>query len=187
MLREFFGMIFGRKQPSAPVKPVAQPEPPEAPAEDYLDDETYIGELHRATTGPWYRYDFQLLARPYGWEIMLAWVDHMVEMDLQRDTRVWRADMGTAETDVTESFHCHASKASETPELRREGLVLSMAGFSTVLEAPVKIVWFNQTQMLRFLTLVNDENKMRRYAETVARLNFGTPGAMKLGRPPEKK
>ena len=43
----------------------------------------------------------------------------------------------------------------------------------------VKIVWLNQTRVLRMFTPVNDEELLTRYAETVIRRSFGTAEAMK--------
>ena len=61
--------------------------------------------------------------------------------------------------------------------------VLSVAGISKTLGAPMKIVWINQTQVLRFFTLVEDELLIKKYAETTIRRTFGTDNAMKLGKP----
>lgn len=51
-----------------------------------------------------------------------------------------------------------------------------MAG---IIGGPVKIVWLNQTRVLRMFTPVNDEELLTRYAETVIRRSFGTAEAMK--------
>ena len=60
--------------------------------------------------------------------------------------------------------------------------MLSIAGISRTLMAPMKIVWFNQTQVLRFFTLVDDDLLIRKYVETVIRRTFGTDDAMKLAK-----
>ena len=64
--------------------------------------------------------------------------------------------------------------------------MLAVGGISRVLKAPVKIVWFNQTRILRFFTPVGDEQLMTRYIETVIRRTFGTKDAMKLAKPVPK-
>ena len=61
--------------------------------------------------------------------------------------------------------------------------VLSIAGISKILKAPMKIVWINQTQVLRFFTLVDNDLLIKKYVDTVARRTFGTENAMKLGKP----
>lgn len=47
----------------------------------------------------------------------------------------------------------------------------------------MKIVWFNQTKILRFFTIIDDDTLIKKYAETVVRRTFGTPDAMKLAKP----
>lgn len=51
----------------------------------------------------------------------------------------------------------------------------------------MKIVWFNQTQVLRFFTIVDDETLIKKYIETVIRRTFGTNDAMKLAKPIPKQ
>ena len=61
--------------------------------------------------------------------------------------------------------------------------ILSVAGIIQTLKVPMKIVWFNQTRILRFFTLIDDELLIKKYVETVIRRTFGTKDAMKLGKP----
>ena len=64
---------------------------------------------------------------------------------------------------------------------------LSIAGHSRTLNDSVKIVWFNQTRVLRVFTLFNDETLITKYVETLIRRTFGTPDAMKLAKPITKE
>ena len=96
--------------------------------------------------------------------------------------------MGVTPNDITKSYLQNGGKCSRTPELSTECGSLTIAGISKVLKAPLKIVWINQTQVLRFFTSIDDEALVSRYAETTIRRNFGTQDAMKLGKPiPEGK
>ena len=70
-------------------------------------------------------------------------------------------------------------------KLAEEKGMLSIAGHSRALKDSVKLVWFNQTRVLRLFTLVNDETLIRRYIETVIRRTFGTKDAMKLAKAAE--
>ena len=47
----------------------------------------------------------------------------------------------------------------------------------------MKIVWINQTKVLRFFTLVDNDLLIKKYVETVIRRTFGPENAMKLGKP----
>lgn len=155
------------------------------PYEKYLDDITFIKEINKSFTAPWYRYDIRLDSRPYGWDNMISWADYMAENDLGNISQVTVATMGTEEKDITFSYETHECKFRLTPELMNEKYILTVAGISKELKAPVKIVWFNQSNIIRFLTLCNDSLLMSKYIETVIRRSFGTPDAMKLGKPRE--
>ena len=66
--------------------------------------------------------------------------------------------------------------------------MLGLGGESAVLGDMVKIVWINQTNTLRLFTLQDQEAKLRAYVETMVRRTFGTPDAMKVGKPiPEEE
>ena len=152
-------------------------------AAEYLDDVTYIREMKHTAADPWHQYDVLLEARGYGWDMMKDWADYMIGTDLQAVSQVAVGAMGAAERDVTASFMQSGRACKQTPELGYEAGMLSVAGMSQVLQAPLKMVWFNQTRVLRFFTPLDDENRMLKYVETAVRRTFGTENAMKLGKP----
>lgn len=159
-----------------------------APACEYLDDITYIQEMRCISAGAWHQYDVLLAARGYGWDMMIGWADYMASADLEHISQVTTGSTLAEEKNITESYQRCGGKCAETPELKTEMGVLSVAGISKTIKAPVKIVWVNQTRALRFFTTTGDEDMMRRYIETMIRRTFGTGDAMKLGRPiPEKQ
>lgn len=189
----------GRKDKSAPpTEKAASPEnqkearqteengPQSAPqgADDYLDDVAFISEMQRVVTpdGHWQQYDAVLDARGYGWDMMKNWADYMAVADLEHISQVETGDMDGEKLNVTESYAQHGESCRETPELSTERGMLSIAGMSKVLLAPVKIAWINQTNRLRFFTVVVDETTLRKYVETMVRRNFGSEDAMKLGK-----
>ena len=114
---------------------------------------------------------------------MIYWADYMAASDLEHISQVATSSIGTQEKDITESYKNSNGKCAETQELKTEMGVLSIAGRSKTLKAPMKIVWFNQTRILRFFTLVDDDLLIKKYVETVVRRTFGTENAMKLGKP----
>ena len=67
--------------------------------------------------------------------------------------------------------------------LAEEAGALGIGGMSKIVGGPVKIVWINQTRVIRIFTPANDEDLLTRYAESVIRRNFGTADAMKKGKP----
>lgn len=173
---------YGKKEGKAQTKPriVAKPTAPEC---EYLNDITFIKAISHTSAGEWQQYDVVLDARGYGWETMKEWADYMATADLEHISRVEAGILGGKKQDVTQSYADHGGKCKQTPELNTEQGMLSMAGFSRALKAPVKIVWMNQTQKLRFFTTTADELLIRKYVETVIRRTFETENAMKPGKP----
>ena len=79
------------------------------------------------------------------------------------------------------------SKGDLKDLLSEERGTLGIGGYSDTLKGPVKVVWYNQTRVLRIFVQSDDETLVRRYAETVIRASFGTEDAMKLAKPYLKK
>lgn len=150
---------------------------------EYLDDITFIREIKHTTAGPWHQYDVLLAARGYGWDMMKDWADYMSDVDLEHISQVTTGSLGVQEKDITKSYTDNGGRCKSMPELNVEMGILSIAGMSKTLKAPMKIVWINQTQVLRFFTLVNDDLLIKKYVETTIRRTFGTENAMKLGKP----
>ena len=177
----------GNRPPAAMKSPAAQPAVTDvavtAPPDRYLDDISYIQSMKHIITAPWHRYDVVLDARGYGWDMMIDWADYMILSDLEHISQVTCGLMGTQGKDVTASFSASGAACGRTPELAVETGTLSVAGVSRNAQSPMKIVWFNQTNVLRLFTLCGDELLMSEYVETMVRRTFGTPNAMKLGKP----
>lgn len=152
-------------------------------SDEFLDDITFIRDMKHILAGPWHQYDVLLAARGYGWDMMKDWADYMAVADLEHISQVTVGSLGSQEKDITESYSSNDGKCKNTPELNVEMGMLSVAGMSKKLKAPMKIVWINQTQVLRFFTLVDDELLVKKYVETMIRRTFGTENAMKLGKP----
>ena len=142
--------------------------------EEYIDDVTFIRDIKHIQSGPWHQYDVLLAAQGYGWDYMISSADYMAAADLENISQVTSGFIDSEDTDITE-------------ELKNEAASLSVAGISKTLKAPMKIVWFNQTQVLRFFTIVDDETLIKKYIETVIRRTFGTNDAMKLAKPIPKQ
>ena len=177
--------IFRKKVITQPDKPASSTM--KIPTEEYLNDITYIKEMVHIVAGPWHQYDVLLASCGYGWDTMKDWADYMSAADLEDISQVTTGLLGTKEEDITKSYSDNGGKCENTPELNNEMGVLSIAGMSKTLQAPMKIVWINQTHMLRFFTFIDDELLMKKYVETTVRRTFGTEKTMKLGKPISKR
>lgn len=87
--------------------------------------------------------------------------------------------MGENEKELIDAFNASGKSIKAMKSLREEAGALGIGGMSKLVGAPVKIVWINQTGVIRIMTPINDEDLLTRYAESVVRRNFGTPDAMK--------
>lgn len=149
-----------------------------------LDDLSFIRDMKHTQSGPWHQYDVLIAARGYGWEMMLEHADYMKVADLENISEVVVGSIADSKTDLTEKYHQNGDKLSGLADAEQERGMLSVAGISKTLRMPVKIVWINQTNTLRFFTPVGGAALMRHYAETVIRRTFGTDLAMRCGRLP---
>ncbi|MBO4423789.1 MAG: hypothetical protein J5879_10130 [Clostridia bacterium] len=159
-----------------------------AEEEERIDDLTYIAEMKHFSKDGWHQYDVLLASRGYGWEMIPDWADYIAEADLDDVSEVTVFSAGNDTQYVTESYHANGGKCAQTPEAQRENGGLSIAGISKTLHSPMKIIWYNQTRVLRFYTFTDDDLLMKKYVETFIRRTFGTGDAMKLAKDlPEQK
>lgn len=152
-------------------------------AEEFLDDVTFIRELRRTVFSGWQQYDILFAAQIYGWDWMIGMADYMGSTDLTAVSEVQVGELSISKTDITEAYRKNGCTMAGLAEAATERGMLSVAGISKVLAQPMKIVMMNQTRTLRLFTLVEDEQLIRKYAETMVRRSFGTENAMKLGKP----
>ena len=152
--------------------------------EEMLDDVTYIADSHHTAAGAWQQYDYLLASRGYGWDYMVSQAAYMAEADLDHIGTVTVSEMANMpETELISEYQANGNRIAAMPALKTERGVLSIGGMSRTLQfSPVKIVWFNQTKMLRIFTIPDDEGLLLRYAETMIRRTFNTPDAMKLAK-----
>lgn len=150
---------------------------------DIIDDMSYIAEL-KHIEGTWNQYDFLLAARGYGWDYMVDSADYMAKTELEHIGTVSISRiMGANEEELIDEFNAAGCSIKAMKSLSKEAGVLGLGGISESVGSPVKIVWFNQTRIIRIFTPANDEDLLTRFAESMIRRNFGTQDAMKKAKP----
>lgn len=189
----FLDKLFHRGKGKAAPRPQPEPMPGFTDVdltpqdENVLDDVSYIQAMKRIAFGMWTQYDVLLAARGYGWQDALSWADYMAGADIQVQTITVAGPGGASQADLIDAFDRETNRISIIPQLAREMNSLGVGGFSRALNSLVKIVWLNQTRILRLFVLASDEHLtddlMKRYTETVIRRSFGTAHAMKAARP----
>ncbi len=155
--------------------------------QEFIDDISYIQDM-KHTPGAWHQYDFLLAAMPYGWEMIVDWAAYMENADLEDISTLTVSEIANApETELIQEYWDSKGTISQFAALSQEEGVLGIGGISRTLKMPVKVVWFNQTRVLRIFTLTDDEEMLKNYAETMIRRTFGTKDAMKPAKPVPKE
>ena len=157
-------------------------------AETMLDDISYIQEIKHlhgnAGNVVWQQYDILLAAQHYDWWTMVDWAAYMESADINMIESVVVADLAEAiGTELVHVYNQDKVGLKNFEKLKEEQARLSIYGHSHTLNSSVQIVWFNQTRVLRVITLIDDEVLIKKYVETVIRRTFGTKDAMKLAKP----
>lgn len=152
---------------------------------DTLNDMSYIADIHHIRES-WQQYDFLLAARGYGWDYIIDSAEYMINNDLSNISTVSLSKiMGSGEIELIDEYKMTGS-IKQMKSLVTESGVLGIGGISKTIKVPVKIVWFNQTRVIRIFTTIDDEDLMLRYAETLIRRSFNTKNAMKKAKPVNK-
>lgn len=173
--------IFKRKKEKQKEKiaPVAEP---------MIDDLSYIQEIKHLSGKVgivlWQQYDVLLATQKYGWETMVDYAAYLETADIFKIDSITVANMvNEPSTELVHVYNQSKVSLKEFDKLVEERGVLSIAGYSSTLKDSIKIVWFNQTRVLRVFTQLDDETLITKYVETVIRRTFGTDDAMKLAMP----
>lgn len=160
--------------------------------EAMLDDVSYIQEMKHLHGNDvnmvWQQYDFLLAAQHYDWYTMVDWASYMESADINNIESVVVADSANATgIELAHEYNQNKMGLKNFENLKEERGKLSIYGHSRTLNSSVQIVWFNQTRVLRIITLINDEMLITKYVETLIRRTFGTKDAMKLAKPIPKE
>ena len=160
-------------------------------AEPMIDDISYIQEIKHLSGKwgfyKWHQYDVLLATRIYGWDAMVDYAAYLESADIDKIDTITIADMANMpETELIDDYRKSKRGIKGINKLADEKGVLGIGGYSRTLKGNVKIVWYNQTRVLRLFTEFDDETLLTKYVETVIRRTFGTDDAMKLAKPVPK-
>lgn len=150
-----------------------------------IDDLSYVKKMNMTKLGNWFMYDVALDARPLGWEQIVMVVDSIAKQDMVKVEKLEAGRMVGSPIDLKDEYEKSNHEIVNMPTLKQEASNLAIAGLSK-RAGLVQVVLFNQTNIIKFMTIQENEDIIRRYAETIARKSFDTPDDMKLGRPHEE-
>ena len=150
-----------------------------------LDDISYIEGIHVEADSSLFYYDV-LLSGGYGWEYIKSSLDYMLSNDILTVSSISVGDFSTTK-DITNSVISNGKQSCKTPELNVENGNLSLVGVSRCLGQAIRIIWFNQTRVLKVIMGVNNAELVERYVETMIRRSFGSKDELKRAKPITKQ
>ena len=126
-----------------------------AEAVSYIEDMKQLAFKMGDTV--WQQYDILLATRGYGWDDIIEAADYLASADM----------------DYIDSIST-SSPTSPTEELvlAEEKGSLGLAGHSRKFDRSLKIVWYNQTRVLRIFSMFDDAALIREYVETMMQRAF---------------
>ena len=131
------------------------------------------GTIKHFKCGPWEQYDV-LMNVNFSWQMIVDLANYMASTDISNIEQVSLSELdGGEDKDQTYEFAFHGT-VRQMPSLANEHAALGLAGVSRTLNAKTKIVWFNQTRIIRVFTTVNDQAAIRDYADRILNKDFGT-------------
>ena len=177
-----YGLIESKRKAKTKAKAKATNE-----ADTMLDDTSYIQEMKHlygnVGIALWQQYDILLATQPYGWDTMVDWAAYMESADIDEIDSIIVGDLNVDNgIELAHVYNQNRVGLKNYERLKEECGMLSIAGHSRTLNDSVKIVWANQTRVLRLFTHINDETLITKYVETIIRRTFGTKDAMKLAK-----
>ena len=141
--------------------------------EAMLDDTSYIQEMKHLSGKVgfvlWQQYDILLATQHYGWETMVDWAAYMESADIDSIESLTIGAPGEEEIELAHVYNQNKVGLKNFDRLTEEMGSLSIAGHSRTLNDDVKIVWYNQTSVLRVFTHTNDETLITKYVENLIR------------------
>ena len=175
-----YGLIEGKRKAKTKEEAKVANE-----ADTMLDDTSYIQEMKHLFGNVgiafWQQYDILLATQPYGWDTMVDWVAYMESSDIDKIDSIIVGDLNVDNgIELAHVYNQNKVGLKNYERLKEECGMLSIAGHSRTLNDSIKIVWANQTRVLRLFTHINDETLITKYVETVIRRTFCTKEALEI-------
>lgn len=147
---------------------------------------SYIGYISKSKPGPLYQYDV-IVSSSYGWDYMVDTAQYLSEKELDisegKGTITVSPFAGSSINKEIIGEYYETGNVKELPGIKCEQGVLGIGGMSNIFKSPLKVYWYNQTNMMRVFSVVDDEAVMKRYIETIIRRKFATFDEMKYYKP----
>ena len=163
-------MDASKSAAQAATKPSAQAATQSAAeAVSYIEDMKQLAFKMGDTV--WQQYDILLATRGYGWDDIIEAADYLASADMDYIDSI-STSSPTEELELVHAYRQSKGRLKDLSLLAEEKGSLGLAGHSRKFDRSLKIVWYNQTRVLRIFSMFDDAALIREYVETMMQRAF---------------
>ena len=121
--------------------------------------------------GP-FKYDILLATRGYGWDDIIEAADYLASADMDYIDSISTSSPTSPTEELVHAYRQSKGRLKDLSLLAEEKGSLGLAGHSRKFDRSLKIVWYNQTRVLRIFSMFDDAALIREYVETMMQRAF---------------
>lgn len=120
----------------------------------------------------WQQYDILLATRGYGWDDIIEAADYLASADMDYIDSISTSSPTEETEELVHAYRQSKGSLKDLSLLAEEKGSLGLAGHSRKFDRSLKIVWYNQTRVLRIFSMFDDAALIRKYVETMMQRAF---------------
>ena len=120
----------------------------------------------------WQQYDILLATRGYGWDDIIEAADYLASADMDYIDSISTSSPTSPTEELVHAYRQSKGRLKDLSLLAEEKGSLGLAGHSRKFDRSLKIVWYNQTRVLRIFSMFDDAALIREYVETMMQRAF---------------
>ncbi len=141
-----------------------------AEAVSYIEDMKQLAFKMGDTV--WQQYDILLATRGYGWDDIIEAADYLASADMDYIDSISTSSPTEETEELVHAYRQSKGSLKDLSLLAEEKGSLGLAGHSRKFDRSLKIVWYNQTRVLRIFSMFDDAALIREYVETMMQRAF---------------
>ena len=141
-----------------------------AQAVSYIEDMKQLAFKMGDTV--WQQYDILLATRGYGWDDIIEAADYLASADMDYIDSISTSSPTSPTEELVHAYRQSKGRLKDLSLLAEEKGSLGLAGHSRKFDRSLKIVWYNQTRVLRIFSMFDDAALIREYVETMMQRAF---------------
>ena len=141
-----------------------------AEAVSYIEDMKQLAFKMGDTV--WQQYDILLATRGYGWDDIIEAADYLASADMDYIDSISTSSPTEETEELVHAYRQSKGSLKDLSLLAEEKGSLGLDGHSRKFDRSLKIVWYNQTRVLRIFSMFDDAALIREYVETMMQRAF---------------